>query len=134
MLETVSLEASFVNFFAQVDAVIRGLGEDSQFVSFFGDEEKSLSQSLFACQEAVHASLCDSFDTPSVLKSLNALMSDCRVYLKNKGDASVYSQLLSEISAYIEKILKAFGVSFANLNDQCTVSQVWHFPSMLTLN
>ncbi|KAM0683422.1 cysteinyl-tRNA synthetase [Mitosporidium daphniae] len=123
MLETVSLEASFVNFFAQVDAVIRGLGEDSQFVSFFGDEEKSLSQSLFACQEAVHASLCDSFDTPSVLKSLNALMSDCRVYLKNKGDASVYSQLLSEISAYIEKILKAFGVSFANLNDQCTVSQ-----------
>ena len=137
MLDTVALEASFVNFFAQVDAIVREQHAGKGFCPFtapFDVDEKALSKALFTCQRAVHGFLCDSFDTPSVLKALQGLMSDCRIYLKNKGHPSmIYSQLICEISSFIEKILRIFGLCFTETGASSSSSQVCPTPTSIAL-
>lgn len=105
MYEAVALEASFINFFAQLEATIRAAGNKS-FTSNYGIEEKKLGEFLILCQESVHKSLCDSFDTPSVLIYIQDLMSNSRIYLKNIGSSLPYTQLLKDVSGYILKLLK----------------------------
>ena len=58
-------------------------------------------------QAAIHAALCDSLDTPSVMRHLKELIYQCNIYL-DQGHSN--TRLLGTITNYVTSLLRMFGV------------------------
>lgn len=68
-----------------------------------------MSDSLLKHKNAVHEALCDSFDTPKAVDELSKLVVITNTYLQ-QGEAKIKIPLVRQVSQYIFKTLKAFGV------------------------
>ena len=68
MSHAVVTEGNFNKFFLNVKAVLRGEHKDD--VAKWGEEETKLGNAIDECKESTHEALCDDFDTPKVMASL----------------------------------------------------------------
>jgi len=115
----IGLEQTFQKFFLGCRSLIQEqLAHPIPFSGEhnFHDAEKELLANLLETQTAVHAALCDSFDTPTVMNQLSSLVSQANVYMSNKardvlGTAKVNVMLLERVGQWITKMLGVFGVS-----------------------
>lgn len=109
MQAAVSVDATFTNFFANVQAAIE---ESKKFAraegaNDHGAEEKNLLKAFDEICGNVHAALCDSFDTPRALNCLLDLITQVNVYMKLP---KVSFELLIHINAYVYKMYSIFGL------------------------
>ncbi len=102
-----AVEKTLVNFFANIDALIRQNKDNFGENHSFREDEKALMEYLFNIQNKVHSALLDSFDTPLALQCLLDLINKTNIYI-SKGSISPYP--LTKISAFVTKILTAFGL------------------------
>jgi cysteinyl-tRNA synthetase len=77
--------------------------------SGFGPDELALLELLRSTQEAVHAALCDSFDTPTVLSLLADLMGRTNVYVATHTGHQ-HGEVLRSVASYVARIMRVFGV------------------------
>ena len=68
MNHAVERERSFGKFFDNAKAVIRSSGKDDS--AAWGEDEAALGREVEACKLAVHAALCDDFDTVASMAAL----------------------------------------------------------------
>jgi len=111
MGQVADLDRNFKEFFANTKVKLRALQGSAAGIgdcSFhFGAAEVAAHSKLVATQQAVHAALCDDFDTPAVIRLLQALVSDTNKYMA--GDAIVPS-VLSNAAGYVTRIFRVFGL------------------------
>ena len=104
-----SKEATFKNFFREVEALVR---EDylSQEVGYrMGKHDHDLAETYQSTRESVHACLLDNFDTKGAMLAMLRLINEANAYLRLPGvKPSVL--LLRSVATYVTQILKVFGV------------------------
>jgi len=99
------------NFLDNMAALVREAGQRAARdppANGFGPAETELVTLLRSTQEAVHAALCDSFDTPAVLQALAELMTRTNVYVSQAAEPN--GEVLHMMSAYVTKVMRVFGV------------------------
>jgi len=64
---------------------------------------------LLKHKTAVHEALCDSFDTPKAVEELSKLVVLTNTYLM-QPESKIKIPLVRQVSQYVFKMLKAFGV------------------------
>jgi len=104
--EAVELERQLYEFFLNVQARIRHTKLDS--TQKWNIEDQSLYNKLNTAKESIHNALCDSFDTPSAMRSLLELTSNTNTYLTKTQ--AIKSPLIEKVADYTIFILNSFGV------------------------
>lgn len=108
--EVKTKESSLLAYFGEVKAVLREhwLGRPT----VWGERERSLQASLLAREAAVHACLCDNFNTPGAMAELMGIVSDANSYMKGDGAKaeSLDALLLKRGAMYITRMLRVFGL------------------------
>ena len=108
MPEAVEKERQFSEFFKTVKATLRQCNiKDTQQKSLQRDFD--LNDVFTRVQTAVHERLADNFDTPEAVKALSDLVAATNSYLQ-QDRALIKVPLVRQISKYVFKILKVFGV------------------------
>ncbi len=111
MGQVADLDRNFKEFFANTKVKLRALQGGAAGIgdcSFhFGPAEVAAHGKLVATQQAVHAALCDDFDTPSVIRLLQGLVSETNKYMA--GD-SIVPSILSNAAGYVTRIFRVFGL------------------------
>lgn len=110
MINAVSTEAAFVNFFTNVNQHVKEFVELENGDNNFGAPEKTLMAFTDEVKAKVHAALCDSFDTPTALSALLDLLNKCNSYLKQQG-ARANPAVLLYSGKYVRKILSIVGIT-----------------------
>ncbi|KAF7728406.1 hypothetical protein EC973_006214 [Apophysomyces ossiformis] len=120
MQETIQMETTMKNFFDNVKALIykirgdgsRGADElpDGSITHRFRDSEKELLALLQQKQDAVHAALCDSINTPTAMDEIMGLINQTNKYMAN-GSKAVNPHLLGKIAKWVTSTMKIFGVA-----------------------
>jgi cysteinyl-tRNA synthetase len=106
--EALAKESQFTEFFRNVKALTRNI-EIGKTVQKWEDKDFALSAKLLHHKKAVHAALCDSFDTPTAVNELSNLVVETNSYLQ-QAEAKIKIPLVRQVSQYLFKTLKAFGV------------------------
>ena len=104
MVEAVSIEKIFAEYFHNVKATLRSVGTTGQ--QYVGDREKSFLEVLEKTKASVRAALMDDFDTPEAINQLIALVKESNRYVE--GDVS--SIILGNVARFVTSILRTFGV------------------------
>ena len=105
----ISFESNCESFFSNVKAYMND-SEEAGIGNNYGDLEKKLRIRLDECVNTVAGFLADSFDTPSVMVALSALMGEVNVYVREKGGRALNKSIVKEAASYVFKMLKIFGV------------------------
>jgi len=82
-------------------------------LSFAGDEEVAMNDSLQKCSSEVHEALCDNVDTRSALEAIKTLVGKGNAYIENcrsQGKAPNRA-VLRQSAAYITRIFDVFGLT-----------------------
>lgn len=106
-------EAQLRNFFGNVDVGLRRAG-GSEGPQKWGEEERALSQALFAATASVHERLLDSIDTRGAMDALSELIKAVNLYLAARADAAAsrpQAFLLRQCGAFVSKVLSVFGLA-----------------------
>ncbi|KAG0059548.1 hypothetical protein BGZ89_000307 [Linnemannia elongata] len=112
MSEAMSVETTFNNFFANAKAMIaeaKHTALDSTGTHNFRRLELDMIVALKDKQNAVHAALCDSINTPNAMSELQALVSRTNVYIKEAG-SNLNVEVVNKVALYVSKILRTFGL------------------------
>ncbi|CEP13696.1 hypothetical protein [Parasitella parasitica] len=120
MQETIQLEQFIKNFFDNTKAIIYKIENDGSrgatelsggaITHRFRESEQHLLALLQEKQDAVHAALCDSINTPDAMDALTELISNTNKYM-NAGAKNVNVHLLNKVAKYVTSMLKVFGVA-----------------------
>ncbi|KAJ3000963.1 hypothetical protein HDV02_000032 [Globomyces sp. JEL0801] len=113
--EAKAIESTIQNFLSTVKAVVQQQEFESQEFTGrhnFGPAEHALLNILAEKQAAVRVALCDSFNTPSAMNELRALISQGNQYYvdKQKAKSKPNASVLNKIASYVTKMLRIFGV------------------------
>ena len=100
-------ENRFNSFFARVADVIKTSNSRMEFK--WSEKDFALNAKLMTSQSAVHSALCDNFNTPAAMESLDDIVSSVNTYLTCAGETAK-PQLLNKAQQYVLKILRVFGV------------------------
>jgi len=82
---------------------------DSTGTHNFRRLELEMVSALKEKQNAVHAALCDSINTPNAMAELQALVSRTNVYIKDAGKTPNV-EVINKVAQYVSKTLKTFGL------------------------
>lgn len=109
MREAIHWERMFNEFFLRIKDLLRHYKSGTRIDAYckFEQREKRLNEVFSASKASVHTALCDSIDTPSVMKHLKDLTSSCNIYL-DESDAP-NTHLLETVALYVTKMLRIFG-------------------------
>lgn len=111
MEEAISLDRSFIDFFGTLKATLRSISKDpgrsAELKPSAADE--TLFTGFHNCQDIVHQSLADNFDTPRALLELQSLIRVTNAYMSREGEKA-NPFLLGGIGSYMTKILGIFGL------------------------
>jgi cysteinyl-tRNA synthetase len=108
MPEAVEKERQFAQFFKDVKAILRQVNvKDTN--QKWGARDYELNEVYTRAQKIVHESLADNFDTAEAIKVLNELVTMTNSYLQ-QDKSLIKLPLVRQISKYVFKILKVFGV------------------------
>lgn len=128
MVQAVNIEKIFSEYFHNIKALLRRLGDVSATMQHVGPAEESLLQRLEDSKAQVRACLMDDFDTPRAVSVLTELIRDCNKYVE-VGSAvpisastelaplpenGLSSVVLSSVARYITSILSTFGLVPSN--------------------
>ncbi|KAF9110966.1 hypothetical protein BGX27_005566 [Mortierella sp. AM989] len=112
MGEAIGVETTFNNFFANSKAMIaeaKHTALDSTGSHNFRRLELDMISALKEKQNAVHAALCDSINTPNAMSELLALVSRTNVYIKDAGK-NLNVEVVNKVAQYVSKMLRTFGL------------------------
>ncbi|XP_049851398.1 cysteine--tRNA ligase, cytoplasmic-like [Schistocerca gregaria] len=121
MREVRTIEKTLREFFMKVEAVVdvwdsnevqQTLNDEPEkagIPEFWTSRDWELNQAILTAQELVHASLCNNFDTPSVLRHLLHLISQCNIYLEQ--NAQKKALLLTKAASYVVRIFSVLGIA-----------------------
>ncbi|CAO3702291.1 unnamed protein product [Rhizopus stolonifer] len=119
MEETIQAEQTIKNFFDNTKALTnkvkmdgsRGADELNGGITHrFRQAEKDLLQTLSDKQDALHAALCDSINTPLAMEELMDLISQTNKYTSANAKY-INTHLLNKIAKWVTSILKTFGIA-----------------------
>jgi cysteinyl-tRNA synthetase len=117
MEHAAAADKTFSEFFLNVKAELRRLPAAAP--AKWSDRDTAYADKLTAAQVAVHAALCDNFDTPQVLHQLKELVRETNVYLKPEMGAAaaaaaaaptVNAYLLRSVAGYVHRMFVTFGL------------------------
>lgn len=100
-------EVTFKSYFAEVKDQLRKPW--LQRPTTWDKRARDLFARLQVHQAAVHACLCDNFNTPGAMAALLATCSDANSYVKD--NAAVDALLLKKGATFVTRILRIFGVA-----------------------
>ena len=106
--EAIIKERQFTEFFRSVKALTRNI-EIGKTTQRWEQADFELSDALLKHKNAVHAALCDSFDTPTAVEELAKLVVAANTYLQ-QHESKIRIPLVRQVSQYVFRTLKAFGV------------------------
>eukprot|EP00871_Galdieria_phlegrea_P005080 jgi/Galph1/5573/GphlegSOOS_G4255.1 len=111
MQEAVNVERSFVKFFQNYSVLIREWRKNSggRMSDKVGEREKALLEELERRRSEVHLALCDDFDTPNVIISLQGLLKATNVYIET-NNSDIVPSVVTEVVRYMSKILNMLGL------------------------
>ncbi|KAG0365325.1 tRNA synthetases class I (C) catalytic domain-containing protein [Gamsiella multidivaricata] len=112
MSEAIGVETTFNNFFANTKAMIteaKHTALDSTGSHNFRRLELEMIAALKEKQNAIHAALCDSINTPNAMSELLSLVSRTNVYIKDAGK-NLNVDVISKVAQYVSKMLRTFGL------------------------
>ncbi|KAF9962810.1 hypothetical protein BGZ65_007829 [Modicella reniformis] len=112
MGEAIGVETTFNNFFANSKAMIaeaKHSALESSGSHNFRRLELDMIAALKERQNAVHAALCDSINTPNAMSELLALVSRTNVYIKDSGK-NLNVEVVNKVAQYVSKMLSTFGL------------------------
>ncbi|KAF9432583.1 hypothetical protein BGZ76_010597 [Entomortierella beljakovae] len=112
MGEAIGVETTFNNFFANTKAMIaeaKHTALDSTGSHNFRRLELDMISALKEKQNAVHAALCDSINTPNAMSEILALVSRTNVYIKDAGK-NLNVEVINKVAQYVSKMLRTFGL------------------------
>ncbi len=107
MVEAVSIEKIFAEYFHNVKALLRRIS--SAGVQHVGEPEKVLLEKLEKTKEGVRAALMDDFDTPEAVNQMISLVRESNKYLEN-DDGAISSVILTNVARYLTSLLRTFGL------------------------
>ncbi|KAI8586228.1 tRNA synthetases class I (C) catalytic domain-containing protein [Geranomyces variabilis] len=111
--EAKSVESSINNLLANVKAVVHEKAGGQAFTGAhdFREQEKELMARFRESQNAIHAALCDSFNTPQAFVHIRELVGHAnQYYQRNAGKAALNADLLAKVAQYLTKLMRTFGV------------------------
>lgn len=106
--EAIEKERKFNEFFKSVKAVLRQCNIKSTEQKW-NAKDHELNEFYQKVQTIVYERLADNFDTPEVIKVLSDLVTQTNTYLQ-QDQALIKVPIVRQISKYIFKIMKVFGV------------------------
>ncbi|KAI1298976.1 hypothetical protein EDD11_006598 [Mortierella claussenii] len=112
MSEAIGVETTFNNFFANSKAMVteaKHTALDSTGTHNFRRLELDMITALKEKQNAVHAALCDSINTPNAMSELLSLVSRTNVYIKDAGK-NLNVDVVNKVAQYVSKMLRTFGL------------------------
>ncbi|KAJ3036550.1 hypothetical protein HDV00_002571 [Rhizophlyctis rosea] len=114
LAEARGVETQIHNFLANVKAVVQEQSGPQTFTGAhnYREAEKGLSDVFEQRRTAVHAALCDSFNTPVAMNEIRELISSANTYYQDKEKArqTPNAQVLGRIAKYVTKMMRTFGV------------------------
>uniref|UniRef100_A0A7S4IE33 tRNA synthetases class I catalytic domain-containing protein n=1 Tax=Vannella robusta TaxID=1487602 RepID=A0A7S4IE33_9EUKA len=124
MEEAVKLERTFSDFILNCKTLLRiQAPRDQTFLTQkWSDEDRALQKELISTQQAFHAALLDSLNTPVCIKALQKLVGATNTYMMN-NHMEIKRNLLVSVLEYVAKSLAVFGV-YAN-NDINSIGLQW---------
>lgn len=124
LVEAASKEASFANFFQNVDVMIRHAPDLRRNPHPWTAVDQQYRDRLHQLQAEFRAALADNFDYATATGKLSALVSDTNKYLSNAKEASCTQVVLVRRAAdWVDEMLRMFGVSSFRFNlDQNAVA------------
>ncbi|EJD36147.1 hypothetical protein AURDEDRAFT_140124 [Auricularia subglabra TFB-10046 SS5] len=108
-------ESTIDNFFTNVKALAAEEQQRGYSPQLFRAQEAALYADLQNSQNAMHAALCDSFNTPAALEILADVVSKTNVYMREntktaaKPDAYLSLAAVSEVARWITHMVRVFG-------------------------
>ncbi|KAI9487053.1 MAG: cysteinyl-tRNA synthetase [Benjaminiella poitrasii] len=121
MQEAIQLEQFLKNYFDNTKALLYKIQNDGSrgatelpngaITHRFREPEKEMLALLQKKQDAVHAALCDSINTPVAMNEIMDLVSAANKYMNTGGAKGVNAHLLNKIAKWITSMLKTFGVA-----------------------
>ncbi|KAJ9057492.1 cysteinyl-tRNA synthetase, variant 3 [Entomophthora muscae] len=116
MEEAINTEKLFNNFLINAKALIHEARVNPP--AFTGkhqyhDSEKQLMAYFTERQTAIHAALCDSFNTPNVIRELGDIVNRANVYIASRRPTGspVNAEVIAKLAKYVTKILSVFGLT-----------------------
>eukprot|EP00667_Euglena_gracilis_P003432 EG_transcript_3436 len=101
-------------FFQNMKNLGRNADPSLRAAQGWGAPEKVLYQTYQETVGAVHAALCDNFNTPIAIAALRQLMGSTYRYLQSREgeaeDRNVRLPLVMDITRYIDRMMKTFGM------------------------
>jgi cysteinyl-tRNA synthetase len=124
MIQAVNIEKIFSEYFHNVKALLRRLGDVAATVQHVGPAEDALLTKLEEAKNNVRACLLDDFDTPRAVSVLTELIRDTNKYIESGTAVPISSStelaalpenglssvVLSSVARYITSILSTFGL------------------------
>ncbi len=107
MKEARDKEARINSFFARVAQIKRDFPVQSSLQKW-DDVDQRLSLSIIDAQEKVHAAMCDNFDTPVVMETLELAVGAVNAYLLEQPLPKY--PLVLRAASFVSSILSVFGV------------------------
>lgn len=113
MTEVKAVETRFNNIFTNISALVSDFearAQESNGSHLYGKAEKDLMAALEEAQEAFHAALCDSFNTPQAMSVLVQLLTSTNVYMTSKSRSELNIDTLRGVSDWLTRMLRMFGL------------------------
>jgi len=111
MESAIALEKKLNEFFLKVKDCLRDIRvTDIKNLKKWRKEELALHNEFHEKKQLVHNALCDSVDTPEVMKELSSLISIVNSYLNENNSTVANYLLVREIAIYCTNLLRIFGV------------------------
>lgn len=111
----------FSEFFLNVKANLRNVNL-SQSSQKWTAADKELSAQLLQTKKNVYAALADSFNTPKAVQELSTLIGATNTYMTHNSE-SLKEPLLKQVTAYIEFVLKSFGMPESEEEEKVNMEQ-----------
>ncbi|GJQ09008.1 hypothetical protein GpartN1_g799.t1 [Galdieria partita] len=110
MQEAVNVEKFFAEFFRNFFALEREYKKHGKFLGGRKFRESGLCMEFRKRKEEIHEAFCDDFDTPAVIRSLQALVKTTNLYIQTETNNDMDITLMRNIVRYVTKILTILGL------------------------
>jgi cysteinyl-tRNA synthetase len=107
MMQAVSIEKIFSEYFHNVKALVRRLGVSGK--QYLGAKEHGLVAVLESTKTRVNDALMDDFDTPRAVTALLELIKESNKYAEAEAQA-VSTSVVTTVARFVTSILKVFGL------------------------
>ena len=110
MAHAVSTESIYNKFFQNIKVLLRA--SDKNDSAKWGEDEATLGREIDSAKANVHAALCDDFDTPTVMATLQNLVSCANKYIEKKANdkQTCVALVIRTAATYITNMFKVLGL------------------------